>query len=143
MDHLTPDTSNCSGSVSANYMSPEAEDFAIIQSVSTGMIHSDLITMLSSLVITRAYMEPRKRAVSENSADAVIHVTLSNEHGHLETCLWVKWKELAPLMFQVMSQRNWPTETTPDMVRSILSSRACLSGQELAQDTSPKLPPNY
>lgn len=118
-------------------------DLDIMQSVSTGHTLSDLITTLSSLVIRRALMEPRRHGKLDSADTAVIHVSLCNDNGCMEASLWVKWTELAPLMYADMLQKSSLTPTTEDLMADIRSSRGCPSDPVSAPATSPRLPPNY
>jgi len=105
------------------------EDFDIIHAVSTGASLSDLITTLSSLECLRACLVGRDIIDLKPDSDVAIRATLSNAYGHMEVSIWVKWRELAPLICADMLQKNSVTQTTADMVADILSSRACPSSE--------------
>lgn len=100
-------------------------DLDTMQWVSTASTHSDLITTLSSLALSRAYMVPRRLGKLDKEDTAVILATLCNPNGSMEVSIWAKWKELAPLMYADMLQKSSLTLTTEDLVADILSSRAC------------------
>jgi len=101
------------------------EDYDISLVVSTAMTANDLITTLSSLVCRRAITVGRAIIDTKPGSTVVLNVTLSNDNGHMEAQIWVKWNELARLIYADMLQKNSPTETTSDLVEDILNSRAC------------------
>jgi len=101
------------------------EHYGILHAVSTGSVPDDLITTLSSLECLRVRTVGRDIIDLKPGSTVVLHATLSNEHGSMEASIWVSWNELAPLMYAAMSQRNWPTQTTSDLVDDILSSAGC------------------
>jgi len=114
------------------------ESYAISQTVSTEASLSDLITTLSSLGCLRAITEGRGIIDLKPDSTVVIHATMSHDAGTMEVSIWVKWKELAPLMFADMLQKSSLTPTITDLVEDILSSRA--SRNKMAASVPPISP---